>query len=59
MEITRAQLFSMAATIMAGIMANPANGNLSHDQYGQQTAMVNVLNSLEQVMMQKGIMVVA
>ena len=59
MEITRAQLFNMAATIMGGVMANPANAHLSNDQYGQQMVLINVMYSIEQTMVQKGIMVVA
>jgi len=40
-------------------MANPANAHLSNDQYGQQMALINVMYSIEQTMVQKRIMVVA
>lgn len=58
MEIQESKFFEMAATIVAGMAANPANGNLLNDQYAIQQAIGNTVQALGQVMVQSGINIV-
>lgn len=57
-EITRKQMLEMTATIVAGIMSNPSNGNTAMDNYSQQQAIVNTMKNLDQAFMQMGFRVV-
>lgn len=45
-EIKRSKVMDMAATIVAGMMANPANGTTMLDNYALQNAIQITLDSL-------------
>lgn len=59
MELKESKFFGMAATIAAGILANPANAHMSIDQYTQQQAIASVINSLQQAILMTGCSIVA